>query len=149
MTQRNCRLIAASDETRSVVGEGAPRGALEGPGQPRTGSMRGAVEITLDLRPPHLAARRLPFDARPVLVGCAARVLAVANHAGTNDDQELGAVDVVVLGAERIAEHGNVAEDRYRASADGVALLNEAAEGDHLAVSNGDRGLDTALLDRR
>src|SRR5262245_7039684 len=119
------------------------------PGQPRTGSMHGAVKITLDLRPSHLAARRLPFDARPVLVGCPARILAIASHAGANAAQEFGAVDVVVVGAERIAEDGNVAEDRYRASADGVALLNEAAEGDHLAVSNGDRGLDAALLDRR
>ena len=65
------------------------------PGQPRTGSMHGAVKITIDLRPSHLAAGRLPFDARSVLVDCPARILAVANHAGANDDQGLGAVDAV------------------------------------------------------
>src|SRR5215475_428460 len=84
--------------------------------------MRGAVKITLDLRPSHLAARRLPFDPRPVLVGCPARILAVANHTGANDDQEFGAVDLVVLGARaRESRQGSVSSfcRRYRARQQG------------------------------
>src|SRR5215467_16230347 len=64
------------------------------------GSLQGAAEITIELGSAGLTARRLVFDARPILLGCPAGLCIVSDYGRTNDDQQLGAIDLVVFGTE-------------------------------------------------
>src|SRR5262249_51495928 len=125
-----------------------PRGALAG-ARTASASAQGAVDVTIKLRTAGLAARGFQVQARAVLLGGACGLFGVPERARANDDQELGAVDAVALGAKGGAKHRDVAQERHLGLVDRIAFLDQATQRHRFPIHNRDGGPDAALLDGR
>src|ERR671919_1632674 len=83
------------------------------------------------------------------LVGNAARLGVIADHAWGEQDQQLRARLAAVRRPEGVAQNRDPRQNRHADLAVVAPVPDQAAQGDGLAVLDGDRALNPALVDRR
>src|SRR5215813_1679588 len=101
---------STATRTNPSAGRGS-NGALAG-GRTLSPSAHGTIDVAIELAAARLAAWSFQVEARAVFVGGAGCLFGVPQRARANDDQQLGAVNAIVLGTKGGAEHRDVAQER-------------------------------------